>query len=431
MTGPQPVATGRGVAVSLTPVSLDADARAFRIARALSEAGFASVVVEGRASTRRFWDGAIQVRTVRKRPTESRPGSIFRPGRLHKAIQSLRDGHMGAPGEALLYAGFRVHDWWRYCWQPLPFVPPAALYVLHSYEFYRAVEHRARRSGARILYDAHDFYREIDPPERQASFDRNRLRPFLCRLEDRLVGAADAFTTVGNGVAGLMAHAFGRAPEVIRNCHDERCDRPDARPLRQVLGLGETDRLGVMVGNCKRGIAIQMAAAALKYLPENVHLAFLGRGYETAAATLPRELLGRRLHLGHAVAPDEIVPAIRSADVGLVLYEPCSENYRYALPNGFFQVIAAGLPIVRGELPEIEAVIRGAAVGYSLPRLEPEAIAQAISRAVAEGDMLRANVGVLARKLRWENEARRFHQLIDSILARQAAPRAASLDAAS
>ena len=117
--------------------------------------------------------------------------------------------------------------------------------------------------------------------------------------------------------------------------------------MRKTLGLGETDRLAVVVGNYKAGLAIQAAAAALQYLPENTHLAFLGRGYETIAAGLPGGLVGRRLHLGHAVAPDEIVPTIRTADLGLVLYEPYSENYRYALPNGFFQLVAAGLPIVR------------------------------------------------------------------------------------
>ena len=53
------------------------------------------------------------------------------------------------------------------------------------------------------------------------------------------------------------------------------------------------------------------------------------------------------------------MPTIRTADLGLVLYEPYSENYRYALPNGFFQLVAAGLPIVRGQLQEIEAAIGG------------------------------------------------------------------------
>ena len=213
-----------------------------------------------------------------------------------------------------------------------------------------------------------------------------------------------------------MTQAFGRRPDIIRNCHDERHDRANVPPLRVTLGLGEADRLAVIVGNYKAGLAIHAAAAALQHLPENVHLAFVGRGYEAVAATLPPGLVGRRLHLGHAVAPDEIVPTIRTADLGLVLYEPYSENYRYALPNGFFQLVAAGLPIVRGQLQEIEAAIGGHSIGYCLPQLEPVGIAQAISRSLKERDVLRANAEVLRRTLRWENEAMKLRQIIKLIL---------------
>jgi len=52
---------------------------------------------------------------------------------------------MGSPGETVLYMGFRPHDWWRYCQQPRFLIPPAELYVLHSFELYRAVAPLARR----------------------------------------------------------------------------------------------------------------------------------------------------------------------------------------------------------------------------------------------------------------------------------------------
>ena len=408
---------GQGVAVTLTPVSLDADSRAFRYAQMLADAGFRSIVVEGRPSARHFWNKAIEVRSVGSTSAaEIRPGSILRPGRLRNVVLSVRQGRMGAAGDAMLYMGFRAHDWWRYRRQPRTLIPPAELYVLHSFELYRAVAPLARRLGAPVLYDAHDFYRGIETPEQQFAFDRKRRYPFLRRLEDQLVSAADAFTTVSTGLADLMAQAFGRRPDIIRNCHDERHDRANVPPLRVTLGLGEADRLAVIVGNYKAGLAIHAAAAALQHLPENVHLAFVGRGYEAVAATLPPGLVGRRLHLGHAVAPDEIVPTIRTADLGLVLYEPYSENYRYALPNGFFQLVAAGLPIVRGQLQEIEAAIGGHSIGYCLPQLEPVGIAQAISRSLKERDVLRANAEVLRRTLRWENEAMKLRQIIKLIL---------------
>jgi glycosyltransferase involved in cell wall biosynthesis len=333
---------------------------------------------------------------------------------------ALRKGRLGRCGEIALYTAFRSHDWVRHWLQPLIAIPKADLYYIHSFELHRAVSVRA--AGAPIIYDAHDFYRGIEPPALQRSFDRNWLRPFFDRLESRVIASADAVVTVSDGVAGLIEHAFGRRPVVIRNCHDERLDRPAASDLRQTLGLAPTDCLCVVVGNWKPGMAVEVAAHALAHLPDRFHLVFLGRGYERVVHKLPSNLLRRRLHMGHFVAPNEVVPSIRSADVGLMIYEPYSENYRHALPNGFFQIIAAGLPIVRAPLPEIEAIIGHRPVGVCLARLDPVTLAQAIVRCAHDVESHGANAAALARELCWEIEAARLRRMIDGLFADRAVP---------
>jgi glycosyltransferase involved in cell wall biosynthesis len=409
-------AKARGTIVSLTPVALEADSRAFRTACTLADAGFRSIVVEGRASRRQFWDGRIEVRSLGAVDATLPPGSALRRGRAGDVLTKLRNGRFGRPGEAVLYVGFRAYDWRQHCRLPRFVTPSADLYYLHSFEMHRAIGPLVARTGARLVYDAHDFYREIEPPQTQRSFDGKWLRPFYDRLESGLVAAADAVVTVSDGVADEMARTFGRRPEVIRNCHDERHDRRCGPDLRSALGLAPADRLCVVVGNYKTGMAIGVAAAALARLPERFHFAFVGRGYETALATLPRDLLDSRLHIGRAFAPNEVVPAIRSADVGLVLYEAGSVNYRYALPNGFFQAVAAALPLVRAPLVEIENAIAGRAIGVCLERLDPAALATAILYCTENDEALRVAAVALARELRWMAEARRLDRLISCIM---------------
>lgn len=403
-------------AVSLTPVALEADSRAFRIAGSLADAGFRSIVIEGRASVHQFWGDAIEVRSA-GHPSTALSAPIVAGGRLRNALSPLRDGRLGTAGELALYLGFRGYEWWRHCYQPGRLLPPAALYYLHSFEFYRTVYPVAAHLGARIVYDAHDFYRGIEPAASRRSFDRNRLRPFLDPLEDRVIAEADVAVTVSEGIATLIEQVSGRRPAVIRNCHDERHDLLGAPELRTTLGLAPSDRLCVVVGNWKPGMAVNVATEAIARLPERFHLAFLGRGYDQVAQTLPRDAPRDRVHFGLAAAPNAIVPAIRSADIGLVIYEPYSENYRHALPNGFFQVVAAGLPVVRAFLPEIEAAIGGRDVGVCLNRLDPAALAQAIAKCADDNGMLRASAAALAQELRWEREAFRLRQLLDNMLA--------------
>jgi glycosyltransferase involved in cell wall biosynthesis len=406
---------GRATAVSLTPVSLDADSRAFRIARSLADEGFRSLVIEGRASERPFWGPEIEVRSIANSSTATTP--LKRSGApLRNTVNALRRGGLGKAGELALYSGFRGYDWWRHCRQPNRLLPPADLYYLHSFELHRIVAPTASRLGAKVIYDAHDFYRGIEPAERQCSFDRNWMRPFLNKLEDRLVADADAVVTVSDGVADLMTGAFGRRPIVIRNCHDERLDRAVAHDLRTQLGLLPEDKLCVVVGNWKPGMALTVAVEAIARLPERFHLAFLGRGYDKPAQILAKAPIGRRIHFGRFAAPDEVVPVIGTADIGLVIYEPYSDNYRSALPNGFFQIIAAGLPLVRASLPEIEAIIGDFRIGVCLTRLDPTALAQAIELCGEDNESLRINTAALARKLRWQTEATRLRSLVAGLL---------------
>lgn len=423
-----PERNSRGTAISLTPVALEHDSRALRVALLLAEAGFRSIVIEAQPSAHRCWQHQIELRSPSA--TSIDPGAALRrSGRSRELIAALRAGRGGILGEGALYLAFRTEDWRRHYAAIRRCLTPAAFYYLHSFELYRAVAPLAVGCGAPIVYDAHDFYRGIEPSERQHSFDRRRMRPFLDRLEDRVIAGADALVTVSDGIARLIERISGRRPMVIRNCHDERHDRTPVADLRTRLGLTAQDRLCVVVGNHKRGMAVREAVAAMAVLPPRFHLAFLGRGFERVDwSGIPPSLAGR-VHFGHFAAADEIVETIRSADLGLVLYEPISENYRYALPNGFFQVVAAGLPVIRTALPEIEAVIGQHLIGRCLAALDPETLAEAVLHCERNAARLRAGTAALGRELRWENEARRLMQLVDGLTMGRTQPSGRTIDA--
>jgi hypothetical protein len=70
--------------VSLTPLSLEADSRAFRVARSLADLGLRSLVIEGRPSKSRGGGPEIEVRSSGS-PKES--GSLG--ARTHRIVNTL------------------------------------------------------------------------------------------------------------------------------------------------------------------------------------------------------------------------------------------------------------------------------------------------------------------------------------------------------
>ena len=295
-------------------------------------------------------------------------------------------------------------------------LPAADLYYLHSFEMHRAIAPAARRNGARIIYDAHDFYRGVVPAEAQPPFDRQHLRPFYNGLEARLVTAADAVVTVSNGVAEEMARVFGRRPEVIRNCHDDRRDRTGTPDLRTLIGLTAADRLCVLVGNCKPGMAVDAAIEAISRLPDRYHLACVGRGYEEVQRRLPCGPLTiadsfracfrtRQSGAGHQVG------RYRAAAVPALFHQLPA-----CLAERIFSADCRRLALVRAPLAEVEAIIGRRQIGVCVQELLPEILGAAIETCAEGAAPMRAGAAALAAGISWRAEADRLMRLIGAVL---------------
>ena len=176
------------------------------------------------------------------------------------------------------------------------------------------------------------------------------------RVERLFVRFAAERVTVGMGVKELQERHFERPFEVLHNAHDHRLDRAATANVREALGLGDDAFLIVAAGNSKEGTSFEPIFDALAALPEHVHLAFVGRNYDAAAARWPRERgVDGRVHFLPPVPPAEVKSFIAGADAAAILYWPITSNFLNALPNRLYQAIAAGLPLL---YPETMRAIR-------------------------------------------------------------------------
>jgi glycosyltransferase involved in cell wall biosynthesis len=324
----------------------------------------------------RFKDGTRRV----LRPL---PESIKKP--LRRCLPTFRriEKYFSRPlrriREPILFAQHVRGFFGLYLVRTLRCTPRASLYYLHAFYQFPAVYYLCWRYGARYIYDAHDFYAQLDADTDASPFWRQWVVPFEQRIEQACMRRAAAVVTVNEGIARLIEARFHRRPLVLRNVHDERLDHEPAQTLRERLSLTTGDFLLVSVGNAKAGMAIEPMFTAFAALPGRVHLAFVGADYEQQMELARSRGLAARVHFVPPVKPNEVVPFIRTADAAIILYYAKSVDYQFSLPNRFFQPIAAGLPILYPDLPEIRRLAESHGLGLLIDPESPRSIFEAIS----------------------------------------------------
>lgn len=240
----------------------------------------------------------------------------------------------------------------------------------------------------------------------------NRLRP----VEAGLIRRTAAVVAVSDGQADVLAtrHAIPR-PAVIRNTVDLRRLGPAAADFPAWEG-----RTVVHSGNLVEGRHLPDLVAALPLLPEDVRLALLGSG------TLEAELVTQAQHLGVAdrlviVAPvpiDSVAQTVAQADVAAVLTSSPHLNNQNALPNKFFEAVAAGLPMVSSSIPEVKRLVEQFEIGLACDPDDPADIAAKLL-AVLEPETLatfQANAQRAREQLNWQQEEQRLIVLYRDLL---------------
>ena len=223
---------------------------------------------------------------------------------------------------------------------------------------------------------------------------------------------ADSVSTVGRWLAREYRREFGIVAGVVPNAAPfaERAPTPVGSPLRLVhSGLARRGRsLHVMldaVRATRRDVTLDL------YLMPN-DPAYLAELRE-AASDLPQV----RFH--DPVAPDALGEVLARADLGVFVLPPVNFNYRFTLPNKFFDFVQARLGIVVGPSPEMADLVRHHHLGVVLDDFTGATLAAALD-GLDDADVagFKAAAQAAARELSAEEQVRGWERAVDTLAAR-------------
>src|SRR5690606_36659821 len=134
-------------------------------------------------------------------------------------------------------------------------------------------------------------------------------------------------------------------------------------PLDQKLSPSAVDAERIRLihhGSAIRSRHLGVIIEMMKYLDERFTLDFmLVETDATYIAELRRAArMDPRIRFIEPVAMQDICHRINEFDVGVFLLPPVNFNYKYALPNKFFEFIQARLAVAIGPSPEMATLLR-------------------------------------------------------------------------
>lgn len=283
-------------------------------------------------------------------------------------------GRPARPGSSRLLRALSLPRWWIAAGRTLPSAE-ISLVTAHSLAALPAGLLVARRSGAPLLYDAHELETERQgwgPVVRYLAkwFERSLIR----KCQHTIVVNDAIREWYESAYPGLSVSTVRNVPVIPEVIGPSR--------LRERLGIPTTSLVYVYCGLLGRGRGLTELIEAFRQVRHDVHLVFIGYGpleseINDAAGQTPN------IHFHPAVAQAELITLLNGADVGVFLPSGKSGSYQNSLPNKVFEYCAAGLALLVSDAP----MLKHFASEYPLARsIEPgvESIQRAVESWPAE-----------------------------------------------
>lgn len=285
-----------------------------------------------------------------------------------------------------------------------------------------AADRLRKRDNALLIYDA----LEIDDDRSANNLQSNEnwvVRNERARNE-KVIKRADMVLGVGPSLAKWTQERYhlSMPVTVIRNCtiyHDKYTNNI----IKKDIGLTIDEKLALVIGSIYNNQGFEQLIAALKKLPNNIHIAALGPSAMTNyIQSLYEEAhkagVGDRFHILPPQEPQDLIEYASGADIGIIARQNTCLNNEKSMPNKIFELVMARLPIASSRLPDIAALINEHSIGMIFDEKNPKNIADVILKMLDNKNIerMKENVNEAAKKLCWEEESKKYLAAVESLV---------------
>lgn len=300
----------------------------------------------------------------------------------------------------------------------------AAVYHLHDPELLPIGLLLRRRHGKQVIYDAHE-----DLPRTVASkeYVPRGFRPPLALLAEVLEQAIACRLSAVIAATPVIAARFARLTPrtvVVRNY----VELSEWRAERKIP-WNDRPRSVAYVGGLtwERGLREMIESMALLRTARDTRLVLAG-AYSPPELRMAAARLAGWEHVDElgVIQRDAVVNLLGRVRAGVVVLHP-TPNYVPSLPVKLFEYMAAGLPAIASDFPELRAIVEEAGCGILVDPCKPADVAAATEFLVthpAEAELMgRRGSVAAAQRYNWATEERTLCELYAGLAETASPPR--------
>ncbi|MCK5560782.1 MAG: glycosyltransferase family 4 protein [Thermoplasmata archaeon] len=295
-------------------------------------------------------------------------------------------------------------------------------------------------SGKKIVYDVHDDYPSLHSYSSNLSDEVKPLLKFLIYLKERFLTLfADYVITVNKTLKQKFVNR-GKSALILYNSpltkpynesHSKKNNKlPSYELLKKLSKLKRQAQTKLVVyegkiGNDRGLKQLLQALLITKKKTPNVKLLIVGNiADEEQKVWVKNFLIQNKLEdniiITSWVSIQDVPKYLGYGDVGVILFQPTSYNNIIGLPNKLFDYMAAKLPVVASNFPEMQKAVKGNGCGICVDPTNPSEIAEALVELLVKNpDKARAmglqGYKMMKNKYGWPLQEQKLIKLYENI----------------